>query len=348
MLSDHFGALDTLKTSHGDYAMYRLDRLEAEGLVQLDHLPFSIRVMLEAVLRQVDGVAINPQDVVNLAGWQPRVAERPILPFRPARVVMQDFTGVPAVVDLAAMRSAIARLGGDPAKINPVVPVDLVIDHSVQVDSFGCAAAFSLNVAMEFFNETQQPVLDHYLAASTTETEFLKDVGWDKNWAYAYHFYRPLLTMTKEKGRKILAINAPNTIVRKVARSGLSSLAPNERNQLASHINLKNENHRKYLYQMFEKHPHQNLKRFDFFYQAQCVWEDTMAENISKYLSKTKEKLVVLTGNGHIVNKYGIPNRTLNRIKIPMVTILLQPLTGPLTLKRKMADYIWLTGECSW
>ena len=205
----------------------------------------------------------------------------------------------------------------------------------------------SLTVAMEFFNETQQSVLDHYLEGSTTETEFLKDVGWDKNWAYAYHFYRPLLTMTKEKGRKILAINAPNPIVKKVARSGLSSLAPIERNQLASHINLKNESHRKYLYQIYKKHSHQDLKRFDFFYQAQCVWEDTMAENIATYLSKTKEKLVVLTGNGHIINKYGIPNRTLSRIRIPMATILLQPLTGPLTIKRKMADYIWLTGDCS-
>ncbi len=150
MLSDHFGALDTLKTSRGDYAMYRLDRLEAQGLVQLDRLPFSIRVMLEAVLRQVDGAAINPQDVVNLAGWQPRVAERPILPFRPARVVMQDFTGVPAVVDLAAMRSAIARLGGDPGKINPVVPVDLVIDHSVQVDFFAIPEALQRNAEIEF------------------------------------------------------------------------------------------------------------------------------------------------------------------------------------------------------
>ncbi len=150
MLSDHFGALDTLKTSHGDYTMYRLDRLEAQGLVRLDRLPFSIRVMLEAVLRQVDGVAINPQDVINLAGWQPRVAERPILPFRPARVVMQDFTGVPAVVDLAAMRSAIARLGGDPAKINPVVPVDLVIDHSVQVDFYAIPEALQRNAEIEF------------------------------------------------------------------------------------------------------------------------------------------------------------------------------------------------------
>jgi uncharacterized iron-regulated protein len=207
-----------------------------------------------------------------------------------------------------------------------------------------------LTLAMEFFNKTQQTVLDHYMDGSTTETTetvFLKDVGWDKNWAYAYHFYRPLLLMTKEKGRKILAINAPNTIVKKVARSGLSSLDPSERNQLASHINLENESHRTYLRKIYEKHTHKDLKRFDFFYQAQCVWEDTMAENIAKYLSKNKEKLVVLAGNGHIINNYGIPNRTLSRIKTPMATILLQPLTGPLNIERKMADYIWLTGDCS-
>ena len=170
-------------------------------------------------------------------------------------------------------------------------------------------------------------------------------MGLFKNCAYAYHFYRPLLLITKEKGRRILAINAPNSIVKKVARSGLSSLEPNERNQLASHINLEDESHRKYLRKIFEKHTHQDLKRFDFFYQAQCVWEDTMAENISKYLSKNKEKLVVFAGNGHIINKYGIPNRTLSRIKIPMTTILLQPLTGPLNIERKMADYVWLTGN---
>jgi uncharacterized iron-regulated protein len=204
-----------------------------------------------------------------------------------------------------------------------------------------------LTLAMEFFNKTQQPVLDHYMDGSTTETVFLKDVGWDKNWAYAYHFYRPLLLMTKEKGRKILAINAPNTIVKKVARSGLSSLDPSERNQLASHINLENESHRSYVRKIYEKHTHKDLKRFDFFYQAQCVWEDTMAENIAKYLSKNKEKLVVLAGNGHIINNDGIPNRTLSRIKTPMATILLQPLTGHLNIERKMADYIWLTGDCS-
>jgi uncharacterized iron-regulated protein len=203
------------------------------------------------------------------------------------------------------------------------------------------------SVAMEFFQQTQQPVIDRYMDGSTAEAVFLKDVGWDKTWAYDYYLYRPLMLMTKEKRGKVLAINAPKDIVKKVARSGLSSLEPRERDQLATRIDLENESHRAYLRNVFENHAHPDLKRFDFFYQAQCVWEDTMAENIAEYLKKHKEKIVVFTGNGHIVNKFGIPNRTLNRITVPMVTILLLPLTGPLTIKKEMADYIWLTGDYS-
>jgi uncharacterized iron-regulated protein len=204
-----------------------------------------------------------------------------------------------------------------------------------------------LTVAMEFFQQTQQPILDLYINGSTTEAVFLKEVGWDKTWAYDYYLYRPLMLMAKGKGGKVLAINAPNDIVKKVARSGLNSLEPSERNQLASHIDLGNESHRNYLRNIYENHTHPDLKRFDFFYQAQCVWEDTMAENITEYLKKHKEKIVVFAGNGHIINKFGIPNRALNRITVSMATILLHPLTGPLNIKREMADYIWLTGGCS-
>jgi aconitate hydratase len=150
MLEDHFQARSALKTPHGEYVIYRLARLESLGLTRLDRLPFSIRIVLESLLRLANNRAINAQDVVNLAGWQPRATNRPVLPFRPARVVMQDFTGVPAVVDLAAMRSALARLGGDPRKINPLVPVDLVIDHSVQVDFFASPDALQRNAELEF------------------------------------------------------------------------------------------------------------------------------------------------------------------------------------------------------
>jgi len=154
-MQDFFNARDTLKTNHGTYTYYRLDALEKAGLTDLKRLPFSIRVVLEAALRQCNEREIMQQDVKNIATWKPQSA-RPGIPFLPARVVMQDFTGVPAVVDLAAMRSAMARLGGDPKKVNPVVPVDLVIDHSVQVDFFATPEALQRNTEMEFHRNRER------------------------------------------------------------------------------------------------------------------------------------------------------------------------------------------------
>jgi aconitate hydratase len=150
MPEDYFRVKDILRTESGNYAIYRLDRLSGQGYTQLDRLPFSIRILLESLLRQCNQREITSQDVENLAEWLPQSPNRPSLPFRPARVIMQDFTGVPAIVDLAAMRSGIARLGGDPGKINPLVPVDLVIDHSVQVDFFASQDALKRNAEIEF------------------------------------------------------------------------------------------------------------------------------------------------------------------------------------------------------
>jgi aconitate hydratase len=148
--NDPFGARGTLETKSGPVTLYRLDRLEKDGVGEISRLPFSIKVLLEAALRQCDGFEITQEDVVGLANWEARnVAQREI-PFKPARVVMQDFTGVPGVVDLAALRSAMARLGGDPERINPEIPVDLVIDHSVQIDHFGSIFALFYNAEREF------------------------------------------------------------------------------------------------------------------------------------------------------------------------------------------------------
>jgi len=147
---DPFGARDTFQTDRGPVGIYRLSRLEELGYGSMGTLPYSIRVLLEAVLRGCDGTRITAADVRNLAGWQPNAAERPEIPFLPARVVLQDFTGVPSVVDLAAMRSAMRRLGGDPRAINPLIPADLIVDHSVQVDQFGSPDALAHNVELEF------------------------------------------------------------------------------------------------------------------------------------------------------------------------------------------------------
>jgi aconitate hydratase len=145
-----FGTRTNLRTAEDDSArVFELARLEKAGLPSIARLPFSLRVLLEAVLRNCDGKRVSEEDVLSLARWQPRGPGGEV-PFLPARVILQDFTGVPTVVDLAAMRSAMQRLGGDAARINPAVPVDLVIDHSVQVDVFGTPLALKRNAEIEF------------------------------------------------------------------------------------------------------------------------------------------------------------------------------------------------------
>jgi aconitate hydratase len=148
--TDFFGARAVFDTGSGTAHLYRLQRLEDDGLGAIARLPFSIKVLLESVLRQCDDDVVTQDDVANLAAWNATSPKSVEVPFKPARVIMQDLTGVPAVVDLAAMRSAMARMGGDPQEINPVVPVDLVIDHSLQVDAFGSATALSQNTEFEF------------------------------------------------------------------------------------------------------------------------------------------------------------------------------------------------------
>jgi aconitate hydratase len=145
---DSFGARDDLEVGGRSYGIYRLDALAERFGV--GRLPYSIKVLLENVLRLEDGVAVTADAVEAIAGWEPEAEPSAEIPFQPARVLMQDFTGVPAVVDLAAMRDAMAEIGGDPEKINPLVDVDLVIDHSVQVDAFGNARAFAVNAEREF------------------------------------------------------------------------------------------------------------------------------------------------------------------------------------------------------
>ena len=147
---DPFNTRDTFDSGSGDVGIYRLSRLQEQGIGDIGKLPYSIRVLLESVLRNCDGYVVEQEDVRNLANWNAADPGTKEIPFKPARVVLQDFTGVPAVVDLAAMRSAMQRLGGDPKKINPLIPVDLVIDHSVQVDRFGSEDALIDNVALEF------------------------------------------------------------------------------------------------------------------------------------------------------------------------------------------------------
>ena len=149
--ADPFGALSEFEKSDGtSSSFFDLHALQESGLCNLDNIPFSIRILLESALRKCDGFLVNEDDVKRIAKWSPEMTPEEI-PFSPSRVILQDFTGVPALVDIAALRDAMKDLGGDPGRVNPQVPVDLVIDHSVQVDVSGLFPdAEERNLAIEY------------------------------------------------------------------------------------------------------------------------------------------------------------------------------------------------------
>ena len=147
---DLFGAKGTFDTGSGSAVIYRLNTLAAQSIGHVDRLPFSIKILLENALRNLDNYEVNEEAVQAIARWNAPDPGQIEIPFKPARVILQDFTGVPVAVDLAALRSAMKRAGGDPKRINPIVPVDLVIDHSVQVDRFGSSESIMFNANVEF------------------------------------------------------------------------------------------------------------------------------------------------------------------------------------------------------
>ncbi|MCB9726973.1 MAG: aconitate hydratase AcnA [Deltaproteobacteria bacterium] len=147
---DPFGAKATLEAGGQSFTVYRLDALREAGVGHVDKLPYSIKVLLEACLRELDGYIVEESHVRALASWDAKDVGEQEIPFKPGRVVLQDFTGVPAVVDFAALRSAMERMGGDVTKVNPLIRADLVIDHSVQVDAYGTSRAMGINTRLEF------------------------------------------------------------------------------------------------------------------------------------------------------------------------------------------------------
>ena len=142
-----------------DFHIFDINALEEKGIADIKKLPFSIKILVENLLRKMDGRVVREEDLIHIARWQKRYETPQEIPYHPARVLMQDFTGVPAVVDLAAMRDAIKDLAGDPQKINPLVPVDLIVDHSVQVDYYGTNDALTQNVAREYERNSERYAL---------------------------------------------------------------------------------------------------------------------------------------------------------------------------------------------
>src|ERR1035437_3559776 len=161
MVKDFFGAQSTFDYKSKTYHFFKLDTVTA-GEERLLRLPFSIRILLEGVLRHYDEKRVTLKDVLNLVEWEASPTYRPTTPFYPARVIMQDFTGVPVMNDLAGMRAALVRKGGRPEDINPTIPVDVVIDHSVQVDYFGTSDAFRKNAEVEFTRNRERYEFLHW------------------------------------------------------------------------------------------------------------------------------------------------------------------------------------------
>ena len=219
-------------------------------------------------------------------------------------------------------------------------------DHLIEIQILQALMASNPppDVAMEFFQVDQQQAIDDYLRGATSETQFLKDVRWRETWNFPYRFYRPLVLALRQGNRHLYAINVPRNIVKKVARKGLHSLDPRERKQIAKHIDLSNKEHRAFLEKVFQRHAHGDLGNFEYFYQAQCVWEDTMAERVAELLAKSSRPLVVFAGNGHILNRYGIPDRVIKRTAVPMATVAIHAVHGPISFHRHAADFLWLTG----
>jgi aminopeptidase N len=184
-----------------------------------------------------------------------------------------------------------------------------------------------------------------HLEKELTEEDFLEKADWERNWGFDYHLYRPLLLFARQHGTRILALNAPVEIVMEVGRDGLKALNVEERSQIAQDIDLTNKAYRGRIKATYEWHPKDELKSFEDFYEAQCVWDETMTEKLADYLRQNQEKVIVFSGNGHIQYRFGIPDRTLRRYPVPAATIVLLPLSQNTVLEKEMADYVWLTGD---
>lgn len=204
-----------------------------------------------------------------------------------------------------------------------------------------------VTVAMEFFDTTRQPLLDQYLQGDLAEEDFLQQVGWQGSWGFPYHLYRPLILLARMANMPLVGINAPANVVKKVARFGLSHLSPEERALIANDIQLDHPAHRDHVYQAYLKHDHTDLSDFERFYEAQCVWEETMADQIAQFWRGRPQKMVVFVGNGHLVYKFGIPDRVMRRIDLNMAVMVLYPLTEATKIHKTLSDYVWLTSAAT-
>jgi uncharacterized iron-regulated protein len=209
-----------------------------------------------------------------------------------------------------------------------------------------------LVLAMEMFERSRQPVLDRWSQGFLNEEEFLRQVKWDATWGMDYGLYRSLLDEARDHHLKVLALNLPKDIVRKVAQKGLEKLLPEEKKALPE-MDLGNRGHRAYIRSFFKSHPDGSAEDFEHFYEAQCLWDEGMAERLSAFLQSPEaegETVLVVAGGGHIVFNFGIPCRLYRRNPVPLQTLVLRTwersfeenvnVSGTVS---PIADFVWIT-----
>jgi len=221
-------------------------------------------------------------------------------------------------------------------------------DHEVQqrILEALCDIHPSPVLALEMIPREMQPVLDRWSAGELDEAAFLKAVKWDRTWGYPFRLYRDLLETARDKELKVLALNAPRQVVRKIARQGLSSLDEGERGRMAREMDMAHASHRKKSRSQFQKHVRGDIKDFEAFYQAQLAWEETMAETLARALDAdpSGSPVLVLLGRGHMEYGWGVPRRTESRF--PHVWRTVAPLPASVWAEgpdAAMSDYVWLT-----
>ena len=202
-----------------------------------------------------------------------------------------------------------------------------------------CEKDPTLLVGMEMFVGSDQHALDQWSAGHLDEETFLKEVGWEEKWRFDFALYRAILDFIREESLEVVAVNVPRSIVETVARVGLDGLSDDERDHIAQEVDTSGEEHRAYVESAFDTHESDEISEFEFFYEAQCVWEDSMAEAISRTLNN--KRMVVITGNGHIAYKFGIPHRAFKRTKASFRSVM--PLAVGTEVERDIANYIWVT-----
>mgnify|MGYP000225524892 CR=1 FL=1 len=215
--------------------------------------------------------------------------------------------------------------------------------HAIQLEVIKALepTTANLTIGMEMFDDTYQPVLDQWTAGELDQNDFIKKTHWYANWRFNFDLYRDILEYAKEKGLRIIALNVPFHIPGKISVGGIASLSQDDRRHLPESIDTTDADHRAYVEKIFKMHTLRGRENFEYFYEAQCTWEDAMAEAVAENLGSGK--MVVLAGNGHIIRKFGIPDRAFARSQAPFKTIYLAQVGNEAELS--WADYLWVTPE---